>query len=199
MSNHTKALNTILKNNSANPEYYHYIQNPIECTIKLIYEGYKYYRRHNKNNNPVYILDVGAGTGGTALLIKGLIEGWNLNKNKGEERSVVVMGIEIDENLIPIADRQKVLVHKQNALTYNCYKNFNIIYYYHPIKNKELMRELEQTIANNAKPGTVIISALRCPDATSENAYFDGKFFMPKGLKLIYQNKLYKSAIYVKL
>ena len=67
-------------------------------------------------------------------------------------------GIDINADLIKIAKNFDSGVSFEVADALKCdYSKFNIIYYYKPIENYDLIRQLEQRIYEQAKSGTIII------------------------------------------
>jgi len=68
-------------------------------------------------------------------------------------------GIEIDSNMVALSENfTRSKVHNIDAFDFKNYSNFNIIYYYVPIANRELECKLERLIEDNLKVGSFIIA-----------------------------------------
>ncbi|PLS20603.1 class I SAM-dependent methyltransferase [Neptunicoccus cionae] len=100
---------------------------------------------------PVRFLDVGCG-GGTKVLL-------------AREYFGCADGLEYDPNYEAAARKlmQSVAppscnIHRGDALTFERYNDYDVIYFYQPIANPELLIELERHICSTARPGTVLIA-----------------------------------------
>lgn len=87
--------------------------------------------------------------------------------------SVQATGLEIDPDLLKTAKSMfiggAIDFHEQNILTYNSYADFNIIYYYQPIKEAALRQQFEIKIWEEARPGTYFIMPYDQPPFPYEN------------------------------
>jgi len=80
-------------------------------------------------------------------------------------------------------------IFKADAITFDKYADFDIIYFYHPANNIELQKQIEATILKNAKIGAIVATP-------SMNHYFKNDGYMLKlhGWKAINLN--YNSELY---
>jgi SAM-dependent methyltransferase len=106
----------------------------------------------------ISFLDVGCGTGNILIQAKTLFP--FLNKSKFY-KYITVTGIEHDERLGKLAQDARLNTYIMDALKFKYYKNYNIIHYYRPIKDRIMMSELEKKIENEAIVGTVIIARMK--------------------------------------
>lgn len=102
---------------------------------------------HKQNNHkkPSTFLDVGCGLG-----VKSYIASWLSLKSSG---------IDINNNYI---DKAQLMFpgcdfQTTNALEYNRYGLFDIIYFFRPMRDIAAQNELEKRITRQAKPGTTLI------------------------------------------
>lgn len=181
-----KTIEKVMNRNSANPKenshkYYKYI--PADGYIimniyKKVLERIKKRKKHF-----ISVLDVGSGIGGAILTMRTVERMMKINK------VIRYSGLEIDPNLIPIADRLLKENWKEsetiqcNALNFKNYKEYDIIYYYHPIEDEDLQKRLERKIEKDAKKGTIVMAILK------EECPMDEKYRLNiKDWKIIYNN-----------
>ncbi len=110
-----------------------------------------------QNYESLHFCDVGCGTGNILLMF------YCLMKANRPEMGVFLNGIEHNPILAKSAQeavRGVGLIHNQDAFDYD-YSKEDIIYYYQPIRDKELMKKLEQKIEEEAHVGSFIISQLK--------------------------------------
>ena len=98
------------------------------------------------------VLDLGCGDGSLLQYLK-------------QTRSVSDIGLEIDTGYV--ASAQKLLekaglrsnaVFQADALTFDDYSDYDIIYFFKPIKDTNLLRQLENRIVATSKPGSILIA-----------------------------------------
>lgn len=68
-----------------------------------------------------------------------------------------------------------------NALTYDGYKDYDIIYFYRPLRDEVLLAEMQQHIIRTARPGTILIAPYDSVYSTHKEmncAQIDGPIFM---------------------
>ena len=150
------------KENGVNKDFYAYI--PIEIyrvnmQIHFVYDYLKDVKKHRSVYN-LKFLDVGSGIGVVRNLAATRFNAY---------------GIEIDEKLIK---EQKNLfgdtlyVDKQDALKYNEYNKFDVIYYYCPIRDPKLEKRLERRIERQMKVGAILIANHKQDSAIERNKKF---------------------------
>lgn len=108
-------------------------------------------------------LDVGCGPGNILQLVNAYsLLRYSLSRNKQRRNmGFYLNGIEHDLRLAKIADASRLgCITHGDALEYKHYKQHDIIFYYRPIKDKELGEELDKKIYHAAKPGAIIIPNL---------------------------------------
>ncbi len=108
---------------------------------------------------PLRFLDVGSGGGSKVLAATTCFD--------------LCDGLEYEENAVEtgaallgwLAPKNCRLIHG-DGLTFDGYDQYDVIYYFRPIANTELMTELEDRIVSSAKPGTVlaVASGLAAPE-----------------------------------
>lgn len=168
---------SIPKANQISKDYYPYIQANREQLTKIILEAINTFTKNNPKQGTIKILDVGCGTGGAMLMIEAICQVYNAIHNT--RYWFDVHGIEIDPVLIEIAKKQKCRITcnyskdpyksiTQDALEFDRYKEYDIIYFYHPIENKKLEYQLEEKIQKEMHPGAVIAAPMKAVDITTQ-------------------------------
>ncbi len=102
-------------------------------------------------HKPISFLDVGCGIGTKVVLAEGSL------------RYARCYGLEFDPAYVAVAKtlipyRPDAII-QADALKYDGYGIFDIIYMYRPLCNRELQEKLEVWVCNQAKPGAVIVCA----------------------------------------
>lgn len=128
-------------------------------------------------NHPVSFLDVGCGIGTKVAIARTTFPG------------ITAHGIEITDRYVKFAKKllnntpdTKVL--KRDALKFN-YKNYDIVYFYCPLSNRELQKKLEQRIVNTANVGTYILA----------NLFQDHELFKDKTrLKFVWGDRIFQKV-----
>lgn len=113
-------------------------------------------------DRPFRFLDVGSG-GGTKVFAATTC--FDVCDGLEYEQTTVETGRAF---LAQVAPERCRLIHG-DALTFNTYNDYDVIYYYRPLMNKEGMIAMEHRIASQTRPGTVLIvpGNLVTPDADS--------------------------------
>ncbi|MFT6675185.1 MAG: SAM-dependent methyltransferase [Sulfitobacter sp.] len=62
------------------------------------------------------------------------------------------------QRLIALDDRLACHVFQQDALTYEGYGSYDVIYFYRPISDEPVLMEMERRIIAQARPGTILIA-----------------------------------------
>ncbi|MCI0529052.1 MAG: hypothetical protein L0Y56_16575 [Nitrospira sp.] len=107
-------------------------------------------------------LDVGAGVGGKIAIARSAIFNRRLTKARWH-----VKGLEVEPRYIEGARMfhdeygDEPPVFSEDALTFEYYKNYELIYFYCPMENDDLQRKLERTIYERAAEGTVFVQFLK--------------------------------------
>ncbi len=114
------------------------------------------------HESPLSFLDVGCGVGLKVLQAAQVFE--------------IVQGLEYDNTRVVVADqliqrprRPEDKVFQADALTYNGYAGFDVIYAYKPLSLSDLLIQMETRIIEHAKPGTVLV----LPYSEFEDRYKD--------------------------
>lgn len=104
-----------------------------------------------RRDTPIRFLDVGCG-GGTKVLLASEFFGRT-------------DGLEFDPKYVAAAQTLMATISGDNcdifqgdALCFEDYAAYDVIYFYQPIRNPKLLIELEQRICSESRPGTVIIA-----------------------------------------
>lgn len=169
------------------PLYYPFIAYPLRDAMNEISLAFStILRRRRKSGKTIKFLDVGCGSGNILLLA---ITVWMNQFEKtwrGQIKKLEVYGIEHDAKLAQLAraathcdegqiwcgdafDFGSPKMKKEMEEEFGWYSHdqcysygeADIIYYYCPIKDSELMRLLERKIEEEAKPGAIIIANLK--------------------------------------
>jgi SAM-dependent methyltransferase len=119
-------------------DQYGFIPFPCGSFADILIEASVYYKMDiNKR-----FLDVGCGPGTKLLMAKSFF--------KAE-------GIEVVDRFIQQSKAFGLdCVHKQDALEYEHYGDFDVIYFYRPFKNNELQKQLEDRIYSQMKVGALL-------------------------------------------
>jgi SAM-dependent methyltransferase len=104
--------------------------------------------------HPLRFLDVGCGGGMMVLLASGLFS--------------CADGFDLDPAYVAAANAAftrmrsaRCHAFEANALTFDRYADYDVIYFYQPIWDSDLLREMENRIIASARPGTVIAAPYR--------------------------------------
>lgn len=104
-----------------------------------------------KRPEPLRFLDVGCGGGMKVLLAAEIFEQAD--------------GFDFDPNYVAAAQRAMVQmnakrcrVFEENALSFEYYAQYDVIYFYQPMSNFEALEALEDRIVQTARPGTILIA-----------------------------------------
>lgn len=102
-------------------------------------------------DRPSRFLDVGCGVG---IKVLGAARFFN-----------EAVGLEYDASYLPLAhtvvaqsERGNARVVQGDGLQYEDYDTFDVVYFYRPMKNEELLLELEAVIAERVRPETILIA-----------------------------------------
>lgn len=111
----------------------------------------------------VRFLDVGCG-GGTKMIV-------------ASHFFEVADGLEYNSDYVAHAERTLELARAEgctiiegDALTFNDYSSYDVIYAFRPLSDRVMLAELETTILDQAKPGTLIIAPMGQSYAQSDRA-----------------------------
>jgi len=112
----------------------------------------KYFYDKNLGHPPTF-LDAGCGVGNIMLIADAV----------GFEAS----GIDLNPDLIEMAHHLLHNIHPEpvldiaDILSYNKYNTFDVIYYFHPLRNGDMERVFEKKVEKEAKVGAIIIAAMK--------------------------------------
>ena len=161
--NDERINNEINKDNRLNPNNKDYFtsipSNPEHLAINLE----KIIENFNKTNKKtpykeLTFLDVGCGTGTTIQIAENL--------------GYKARGIEYNLLMKPIHEQKGIDVWYGDALNYIQYHEADVIYYYRPIYNDEIQKNLEHKIETEAKRGAFIIALAKRDLETTKNPNF---------------------------
>lgn len=147
-----RLVSQIVSVNSVDERYYQHMSKGKANIVELFFIAMRYIKP-----GTIRALDVGCGMGNILVAMNTFFSTIDL-RTYGIDRAIV-HGIEIDPVSIAIEEIVTGSYRRepQNALTYKDYKDHNLIYYYHPIRDKELQVKLENKIEKEAKKDTIII------------------------------------------
>lgn len=107
--------------------------------------------RAQGRREPMRFLDVGCGGGvKVAMAMHVFGEAWGLEVDPGYHARA--------ERFLAEAGQGRCHVLKGDALEFDGYDRFDVIYFYQPIAEEGLLIELERRIAHRCAPGTVLIA-----------------------------------------
>ena len=97
-------------------------------------------------------------------------------------------GLEYDQGYATAAQRMLTTigissstVFHTDALTFEAYSDYDVIYFYRPMQDDPLMRKLEQRIITKARPGTILIAPYETPMARQKGgicSHIEGPVFV---------------------
>ena len=96
-------------------------------------------------------LDVGCG-GGTKVLVAS--EYFTECHGLDFEADYVAAG----QQMLQLTDSDTCRIFQADGLTFDQYDNYDVIYFYRPLRDDALLAQMEDQIFSNAKPGTVILA-----------------------------------------
>jgi SAM-dependent methyltransferase len=104
-----------------------------------------------KRPEPLRFVDVGCGGGMKVLLAAEMFEqaeGYDFDPNyvAAAKKAVVQMNL------------QRCRIFEANALSFEEYENYDVIYFYQPMSDSNGLEVLEERIARQARPGTILIA-----------------------------------------
>ncbi|MFN3825101.1 MAG: class I SAM-dependent methyltransferase [Pseudorhodobacter sp.] len=111
-------------------------------------------RALDPNRPPLRFLDVGCGGGTMVLLAAGLFptaEGFDYDP------AYVAAG----QAALARTGTTRCRLFEANALTFEGYDQYDVIYFYQPMSDLDGLRALEDRAVNSARPGTIIIAPYR--------------------------------------
>lgn len=128
-----------IDNNKVKDGYYPYVRFDASLFVEIL-------TKILKNYNINSFLDVGAGYGDKVKIASKFIKKSN--------------GIEYLKNYVDTAKSLGVSILWADAFNFNRYKNYDLIYMYHPIEDTELYKKLLSHIMKNMKIGGYILEVL---------------------------------------
>lgn len=104
-----------------------------------------------KRQAPVRFLDVGCG-GGLKVYsaLRYFDKGYGFDLDKGY--------VEAGQRFFAMDEEAEGHIFENDALTFEGYGDFDVIYFYRPISDEALLCDLERRIADNARPGTILVA-----------------------------------------
>ena len=146
---------------------------PILVFDKLLSAAYRVRLAQNRER-PVRFLDVGCG-GGTKVFAatRYFPQADGLEYDEGYARAAV-------QTLAAISHGQCQVI-QGDALTFEGYDNYDVIYLYRPLQKDELLAQVEARIQEIARPGTIVIALYSSDLAVRmgiEMAQVDGPVFV---------------------
>jgi len=135
-------------NDDPKSPYFGFIPNDVEPVVSNLLKIHNYL--YNKDKYKQYrFLDAGCGLGN--ILIIASVIGFEPH------------GIELDPKTIRLFKKLfkglmlGITIEKSNMITYNKYGEFDVIYYYVPVRDGEIMMQATENIANGMKSGAIIL------------------------------------------
>ncbi|MFP7675218.1 methyltransferase domain-containing protein [Marivita sp. S0852] len=107
-----------------------------------------------RRSGPIRFLDVGCGGG---LKVFSALRYFDEAHGFDYDPAFVAFG----ERLLEKEGASQATVFEQDALTFDRYDAFDVIYFYRPISDDDLLFEMEKRINALARPGTVLIAPYR--------------------------------------
>ena len=117
----------------------------------------QYLQLSEKQLQKISFLDVGSGVGQKVYLAH--LVGFNAYGLELRKKFVTA-AIELFWDLHVKGKNPPEFFIRQNALKFNRYDEFDVIYFYCPIWDEKLQTRLERIIQKQAKPGTIVIPNL---------------------------------------
>jgi SAM-dependent methyltransferase len=118
--------------------------------IEQAHAAYRIFRARRFRHNPRFV-DVGCGSGFKML--------------SAAQFFGRADGIEFDPGYASVArqimdrtGRPDCTIIETDALTFDAYPDYDIIYFYRPMRDDTLMQQLERKIVDSATPGTILIA-----------------------------------------
>jgi protein-L-isoaspartate O-methyltransferase len=122
---------------------------------------------------PLRFLDVGCG-GGTKLMIAAHffehVDGLEYNAAFAENA----------RRALATVQAQSCQVIEGNALSFENYADYDIIYFYRPISDQVLLARMQDTILSQAKSGAIIIAPMSAPIAVDQAAPATWNIYLSK-------------------
>ncbi|NNE52594.1 MAG: class I SAM-dependent methyltransferase [Sulfitobacter sp.] len=122
---------------------------------------------------PVRFLDVGCGGG---LKVLSALRYFPKAEGFDFDPAYVAAG----QRLMQMSPDLDCTIFQQDALTFDRYQEYDVIYFYRPISDEPLLIEMERRIAEHARPGTVLIAPyVSFPDRHEDLAcgHIDGAIY----------------------
>ena len=160
IDNASRALMAVCRRNlpQKNGRNYPYIPFDTGSFVEQLCRVRKWWDENRKDQD-IRFLDVGCGVGTTLVLAKHYLD------------ASMCAGIEYDERLIN--EHRCHVVHYVDALKFDDYSRYNVIYWYRPIEDNRRQKKLEQKIVADAKKGTLFVPVYRSflPDESAWSDY----------------------------
>jgi len=104
-------------------------------------------------------IDVGCGIGTKVQLASHLFDAYGLELNKKYERMAKKI---VKKRKFHNYGRHDDLneskkIYREDALNFNAYHEYDVIYFFRPMNRDKLQKELENKVYSGAKPGAIII------------------------------------------
>lgn len=117
---------------------YDFIPFPCGAFVEMLIEASLYFKMDRTKK----FLDIGAGPGSKVMLAQVLFDAY---------------GLELKSNLVEMANRLGLKnVFRGDALKYEDYGDYDLLYFYRPFKSDPLQLALEEKIFDQMKPGAMI-------------------------------------------
>ncbi|MEM1431492.1 MAG: hypothetical protein AAGG09_18710 [Pseudomonadota bacterium] len=149
------AFHTVINLNRQNPEARAYecfpdIPMPARPFDQLVSAAYRLLLVQGRAKDGRF-LDVGCGGGSRCFLANRHFRHCvGLEYDKGYVRAA--------ENFFDIVQHTQMKVIHADGITFEHYDDYDVIYFYRPMKDTNLLGQLEQKIINDARPGTIILA-----------------------------------------
>jgi protein-L-isoaspartate O-methyltransferase len=120
--------------------------------INLIHAAYRIALAQGRSG-PLRFIDVGCGGGSKVIMASHFFEqadGLEYNTNF----------VEHAQSTIEVSKAEGCTIQEGDALTFRDYADYDIIYFYRPISDNDILTQMEATIVDMVKPGTIIIAPM---------------------------------------
>lgn len=146
-------------------ENYHYIPFPNDLFIDLMLNLKSYLHKTGECNTSNHkFLEIGCGIGTKMIVV------YNIMHISLEN----VHGLEINSSLAEIARKiTRMTVFNEDANSFKKYNDYNILYYYCPIEDREKEIRLEKYIESHMRHGAYLVYALKEDRTFLESGRFE--------------------------
>ncbi len=142
--------------------------------ISLLHFAWRLLATLNRLDNARF-LDVGCGAGAKLFIARQFFP--------------IIHGIELEETYVERSQfffsegAGDIQIERADALEYSMYGDFDVVYYYIPLRNHELQRRLEAKIWSDVRPGTIVLAPRISPKLFMDEIPAAGREVWIKGVE----------------